>query len=145
MLIVLSIPRVVFANDELEVLTFSRVGGDWGSGPTYVVDIYSDGLISFKGTSNVSNIGVRKIQARPELYNKLKIAFIQTEAENIDFLNCETYLSNHTSVNIDLLVDGKSYSMFHNFGCSGYYGEGAFLDLVEVFQSTLPINKWIKE
>ena len=88
---ILTLTLPVFAQDELEVLTFSR-GSCQGSCPVYEVNFHSDGLVIFKGQFHVSNIGPKITRTNPDMHSKLKTAFMQTYEETINSKEIEDIL-----------------------------------------------------
>lgn len=136
--------QVALPAETIDVITFSR-GPCLGSCPIYQVDVYSDGLLIFKGRKFVSFIGVKRIQTNPNLFLSLKTAFKEATKEPIDYLGCENFVTDNPTVEINYLGSASYSEGYHNYGCTGYDGEDRLLRVVKQFQELLPINEWIKK
>lgn len=132
------------ASENFEVLTFSR-HECFGSCPIYSVDVYSDGLMIFKGKRFISFIGSKRIQLDPNLYISLKTSIKDATKEPIDYFDCENFITDNPTVTVSLLETNGYLSASHNYGCTGYKGEDRLLKLVDKIQDMLPIDEWIKK
>lgn len=117
----------------------------YGTCPSYTLRIQGNGKVIFNGKEFVAHKGRAVDQISRENFNKL----IQL-ANDIDFMSiptqpeCESWMTDHSSVFLTVKIDGESNSVTHYLGCRGFDHEEGLYRFEEAIDSLSGAHRWIE-
>jgi len=145
------IPKSIFitAQDNTDMITLER-GVCFGTCPSYIVTLASDGKVTWEGRDFVKTKGKATAQIKPEDFKKLAREFERIKYFSLDDTyepgrpGCATSATDMPSARTAIQTDGKTKSVSHYYGCRDSEVLRTLTALERKIDEVIGTEKWIK-
>jgi hypothetical protein len=145
------IPKSIFvaAQDKTGLITLER-GVCFGTCPSYIVTLASDGTVTWEGHDFVKTKGKATAQMKPEDFKKLAREFEKIKYFSLDDKyepgrpGCPTSATDMPSARTAIQTGGKTKSVSHYYGCRDSEVLRTLTALERKIDEVIGSEKWIK-
>ena len=140
---------VVKAQNKTGLITLER-SVCFGTCPSYIVTVASDGKVTWQGRDYVKTTGPATAQIKPEDFNKLVKEFEKIKFTTLDdkyepgTRGCPQPSTDNPSAQTSIQINGKTKSVLHYYGCGDSEVLRALTALERKIDEVIGTEKWIK-
>jgi len=139
----------VTAQDKTGLITLER-GVCFGTCPSYIVTLASDGKVTWQGRDYVKTTGPATAQIKPEDFNRLVKEFEKIKFTTLDDKyqpgtpGCGPSATDMPSAQTSIQLNSKTKSVLHYYGCRDSEVLRALTALERKIDEVIGTEKWIK-
>ncbi len=145
------IPKSIFvaAQDKTGLITLER-STCFGTCPSYIVTLASDGRVTWEGRDYVKTIGSATAQIKSEDFNKLAREFERIRFATLDdkyepgTRGCPKSATDNPSAQTSIRINGKTKSVLHYYGCRDSEVLRTLTALERKIDEVIGTERWIK-
>ena len=140
---------VVKSQNKTGLITLER-GVCFGTCPSYVVTVTSDGKVTWEGRDFVKTKGKATTQIKPEDFNKLVKEFERIKFATLDdkyetgTRGCPESATDNPSAQTSIRMNGKTKTVLHYYGCRDSEVLRTLTALERKIDEVIGTEKWIK-
>jgi hypothetical protein len=140
---------VIKAQNKTGLITLER-SVCFGTCPSYIVTLASDGKVTWEGRDYVKTTGPATAQIKPEDFNKLVEEFERIKFATLDdkyetgTRGCPESATDNPSAQTSIRINGKTKSVLHYYGCRDSEVLRRLTLLERKIDEVIGTERWIK-
>src|SRR5258706_8044593 len=140
---------VVKAQNKTGLITLER-SVCFGTCPSYIVTLASDGKVTWEGRDFVKTIGKATAQIRPEAFDKLVKEFEKIKFATLDdkyetgTRGCPESATDNPSAQVSIRTNGKTKGVLHYYGCRDSEVLRKLTALERKIDEVIGTERWLK-